>query len=154
MRAAGEVAEQLYARFDPRHYRIDVRQAPLLRVYDCAMTTAQGRWLMLLLQHHLIGDHTTLEVMQEEIQAHLLGEAEQLPAATAIPEFCGAGAAGGEPGGARGIFPEDAGRCRRADGALWAGGCAGGWDGDSGGAVGRGGGSGAAAAGEARAGWG
>ena len=31
--AAGDVGEQLYARFDPRRYRIDVRQAPLLRVY-------------------------------------------------------------------------------------------------------------------------
>ena len=40
----------------------------------------QERWLMLLLLHHLAGDHTTLEVMQEEIQAHLLGRAEQLPA--------------------------------------------------------------------------
>ena len=31
--AAGDAAEQLYARFDPRHFRIDVRQAPLLRLY-------------------------------------------------------------------------------------------------------------------------
>ena len=30
---AGDVAEQLYERFNPRQYRIDVRQAPLLRVY-------------------------------------------------------------------------------------------------------------------------
>ena len=29
--------------------------------------------------HHLAGDHTTLEVMQEEIQAHLLGQADRLP---------------------------------------------------------------------------
>ena len=28
---AGDVAGQLYARFNPRQYRIDVRQAPLLR---------------------------------------------------------------------------------------------------------------------------
>ena len=27
--AAGDVAEQLYARFNPRRYRMDVRQAPL-----------------------------------------------------------------------------------------------------------------------------
>ena len=31
--AEGDVAEQLYARFNPRRYRMDVRQAPLLRVY-------------------------------------------------------------------------------------------------------------------------
>ena len=28
-----DAGEQLYARFDPRHFRIDVRQAPLLRLY-------------------------------------------------------------------------------------------------------------------------
>ena len=38
------------------------------------------RWLMLQLLHHLAGDHTTLEVMQAEVQAHLLGQADQLPA--------------------------------------------------------------------------
>src|SRR5882762_4828612 len=32
-----------------------------------------------LLLHHLAGDHTTPEVMQEEKQAHLLGQEEQLP---------------------------------------------------------------------------
>jgi hypothetical protein len=34
---------------------------------------------MLLMRHHLVGDHTTLEVMQAEVQAHLLGQTEQLP---------------------------------------------------------------------------
>ena len=34
----------------------------------------------MMLRHHLAGDHRTLEVMQEEIQAHLLGQAGQLPA--------------------------------------------------------------------------
>jgi len=33
-----------------------------------------------LLRHHLAGDHTTLEVIQQEVQAHLLGQAERLPA--------------------------------------------------------------------------
>ena len=31
MPAGGDAAEQLRARFDPRRYRLDVRQAPLLR---------------------------------------------------------------------------------------------------------------------------
>ena len=31
--AAGDAAEQLYTRFNPRRFRIDVRQAPLLRLY-------------------------------------------------------------------------------------------------------------------------
>ena len=92
-------AEQLYARFDPRRYRIDVRQAPLLRLY-IAYDGEQDRWLMMVLLHHLVGDHTTLEVMQAEIQAHLLGRGRTVAGATAIPQPGGAGAAGGEPGGA------------------------------------------------------
>ena len=77
--AAGDVGEQLYGRFDPRRYRIDLRQAPLLRAF-IAFDKGQNRWLMMQLLHHLLADHTTMDVMQEEIQAHLLGQAEQLPA--------------------------------------------------------------------------
>ena len=40
---AGDVGRQLYARFDPRRNRIDVRQAPLLRVY-IAHDPVQQRW--------------------------------------------------------------------------------------------------------------
>ncbi|MBV8892444.1 MAG: AMP-binding protein, partial [Acidobacteria bacterium] len=76
--AAGDPAQQLYARYDPRHYRIEVREAPLLRLY-IAHDRAQERWLMMQLQHHLTIDHSTLEVMQEEIEAHLLGKADGLP---------------------------------------------------------------------------
>jgi amino acid adenylation domain-containing protein len=76
--AAGDAAEQMYARFDPRRLRIDVRQAPLLRLH-IAYDQAKNRWLMLMLLHHLVGDHTTLEVMEAEIQAYLLGQEERLP---------------------------------------------------------------------------
>ena len=61
---AGEAEKQLYERFDPRQYRIDVRQAPLLRVY-IAEDTVKERWLLLLLLHHLSGDHTTVEAISE-----------------------------------------------------------------------------------------
>jgi amino acid adenylation domain-containing protein len=77
--ADGDVGGQLYARFDPRRYRIDLRQAPLLRSY-IAFDKSQNRWLMMQLLHHLLADHTTMDVMHEEIQAHLLGVAERLPA--------------------------------------------------------------------------
>jgi len=75
--ADGDVEEQLYARFSPRRYRIDVREAPLLRCY-ITKDEQSNRWLMIMLRHHLAGDHTTLEVMQEEIQAQMLGQADQL----------------------------------------------------------------------------
>ncbi|PPU91110.1 non-ribosomal peptide synthetase, partial [Xanthomonas albilineans] len=58
--ADGEVAAQLQSRFDPRHWRLDVRQAPLMRGV-AAQDPANGRWLLQLLCHHLALDHTTLE---------------------------------------------------------------------------------------------
>ena len=77
--AAGDASEQLYARFDPRLFRIDLRQAPMLRVC-VAFDAGRNRWLLLIRWHHMIGDHTTLEVIQEEVRAHLLGQEDQLPA--------------------------------------------------------------------------
>src|SRR6185437_8267376 len=73
----GEIAEQLYRLFDPRQYRMDVREAPLLRV-KLAADEANGGWVMMVLQHHLVGDHTTVEGMQEEIRLHQLGEGDRL----------------------------------------------------------------------------
>ncbi|WP_285646099.1 condensation domain-containing protein, partial [Burkholderia plantarii] len=78
--AQGDVAAQLRARFDPRHYRLDVRQAPLLRVAH-AHDAANDRWVLALLFHHMALDHTALEVMQQEMLAYLDGDASGLQAA-------------------------------------------------------------------------
>ncbi|NHB90237.1 non-ribosomal peptide synthetase, partial [Photorhabdus tasmaniensis] len=75
--ADGPVGDQLVQRFDPRHYRIDLGQAPLLRFV--VAQEADGRWLLLELLHHLIGDHTTLDVMNREVQAYLTGQEDGLP---------------------------------------------------------------------------
>jgi amino acid adenylation domain-containing protein len=75
---AVDVAKELRVRFDPRHYRLDIRKAPLIRV--CIARDARNdRWVMLHLFHHLSVDHTSLEVLLQEIRAHLAGRAEQLP---------------------------------------------------------------------------
>jgi amino acid adenylation domain-containing protein len=74
----GDAAERLLTLFDPRRFRIDVREAPLMRAFF-ARDDANGRWLLLLLNHHLAMDHTTLEILIGEVQAHLLGEADRLP---------------------------------------------------------------------------
>ena len=74
----GDAADQLRARFDPRRIRLDVRQAPMMRCV-AAHDTANGRWLLLWLSHHLTTDHTTLEIMIREAQASLLGEIDRLP---------------------------------------------------------------------------
>ncbi|WP_420127101.1 non-ribosomal peptide synthase/polyketide synthase [Longimicrobium sp.] len=77
--AAGDAAKQLYERFDPRHYRMDLTRAPLLRTYVGAEAVG-GRWGLLLLLHHLVSDHTAMDVLRAEIDAHLEGRADQLPA--------------------------------------------------------------------------
>ncbi len=76
----GDAARELRARFDPRRHRIDLGQAPLLRGY-LARDAKDGRWLLLVLLHHLAGDHTTMDVLRAEVQAHLEGRAAELPAA-------------------------------------------------------------------------
>ncbi|KPA98041.1 non-ribosomal peptide synthase, partial [Pseudomonas asplenii] len=74
---AGEVADQLKARFDTRHSRLDVTQAPLMQLVF-AEDEGQQRWVAMLRFHHMALDHTALEVVRHEIQAHLLGQANQL----------------------------------------------------------------------------
>ena len=70
-------AERLFDRFDPRRYRLDVRRAPLMRI---AIARESGdRWVMVLLVHNLIIDHTALDVMQHEIAAVLSGRGSALP---------------------------------------------------------------------------
>ena len=83
---AGDVAGELYARFDPRRYRLDISQAPLMRVY-IAEDAPKNRWVMLHLFHHLSVDHVSFEIFLEEIQAHLLGLAEELPAPLPFRNF-------------------------------------------------------------------
>src|SRR5262249_55581304 len=58
---------------------MDLRQAPMMRAY-IAEDKEKDRWLMLFLLHHLAGDHVTIEAAQREIEMHLLGKADRLPA--------------------------------------------------------------------------
>ncbi|WP_387464671.1 amino acid adenylation domain-containing protein, partial [Photorhabdus sp. RM323S] len=74
----GPVGEQLAHRFNPRHYRLDLHQVPLL--YFVVAQESDGRWIAQQLQHHLIGDHTTMEVMNREVLAYLAGQENSLPA--------------------------------------------------------------------------
>ena len=84
--AEGDVASQLRERFDPRKFRLDLRQAPMLRGFR-AHDPAGERWLLSILSHHLALDHTTLEIVVEEARAHLLGEGGRLIAATPFRDF-------------------------------------------------------------------
>ncbi|MTD22525.1 non-ribosomal peptide synthetase, partial [Pseudomonas sp. CCM 7891] len=75
--AQGEATQQLHERFDPRKYRLDVSQAPLLRL-AFAEDIANQRWIAMLLFHHIAIDHAALEVVQQEVQAYVFGQADQL----------------------------------------------------------------------------
>ncbi|WP_158296359.1 non-ribosomal peptide synthetase [Pseudomonas viciae] len=75
--SAGDAVARLYERFDARHYRLDVRQAPMLRL-AIAEDVANRRWVAMLLFHHMVLDHTGLEVLEREMQAQLLGKVHEL----------------------------------------------------------------------------
>jgi amino acid adenylation domain-containing protein len=77
--AAGDAAREVYERVDALHKRVDLNRAPLMRAY-VGREAVGGRWGLLLLLHHMVSDHTAAEVLREELEAHLDGRADQLPA--------------------------------------------------------------------------
>ncbi|MCF5710783.1 AMP-binding protein, partial [Pseudomonas syringae] len=77
--AQGDISTQLQDRYDPRHYRLNLGQAPLMRLISTYDAPHQ-RIVSLLLCHHLVLDHTALEVIRDEIQALMSGEGHELPA--------------------------------------------------------------------------
>ncbi|KAF9345583.1 hypothetical protein BGX34_004632, partial [Mortierella sp. NVP85] len=74
----GPIPDQLKQRLDPQRHRIDVTQAPLMR-FTVAQDT-DGRWILVNLYHHLISDHTTLEVTFNETKAFMNDQGHTLPA--------------------------------------------------------------------------
>ncbi|KJY40867.1 hypothetical protein VR41_14415, partial [Streptomyces sp. NRRL B-1568] len=66
---------------------MDIGRAPLLRAYVAADPGNGGRWLMVLQNHHLIQDHTTIDVLLEEVCALLLGHGDRLPEPVPFREF-------------------------------------------------------------------
>ncbi|WP_029867013.1 condensation domain-containing protein, partial [Pseudomonas syringae] len=77
--APGEDALQmLRERTNTYHMRLDLQQAPLIAAY-ITYDTRQEKWLMALLDHHLISDNVTLRLIMGEIQAVMDGRADALP---------------------------------------------------------------------------
>ncbi|NWC30749.1 non-ribosomal peptide synthetase, partial [Pseudomonas tolaasii] len=74
----GDALAQLQQRFDPRHYRLDLSNASLMRL---AYAEEQGRYVGILLLHHILLDHTALQVLVDEMSASLSGNSAQLPEA-------------------------------------------------------------------------
>ncbi|WP_085748381.1 non-ribosomal peptide synthetase [Pseudomonas sp. R45(2017)] len=74
----GDVLQQMQARFDPRHYRLDLQRAPLMR-FAYTEDPLQNRWVGILLLHHIVLDHTALEVLVAEMSDALDGQVGALP---------------------------------------------------------------------------
>ena len=77
----GRLDQQLLAhfQFDPRRDRLDLEQAPLMRL-SYAYDPVHARWLVQWLCHHLVMDHVAMEVLFEELALHLQNGSATLPA--------------------------------------------------------------------------
>jgi hypothetical protein len=64
----------------------DLTQAPLLRVHVAAEPGKDG-WLARLQVHHLVQDHTGLEIVLDEVAAFLSGEGDNLPEPQPFRDF-------------------------------------------------------------------
>ena len=58
--------------------RVDVRKAPMIQAVG-AFSAARQRWQLQLLTHHLVLDHTTLELLVEEVALVQQGRDAELP---------------------------------------------------------------------------
>ncbi|WP_370347360.1 amino acid adenylation domain-containing protein [Catenulispora sp. MAP5-51] len=65
---------------------MDLDRAPLLRVVT-ARDLGTDQWLVLIQIHHLLQDHTSHDVLMEELAAILRGEGHLLPAARPFRDF-------------------------------------------------------------------
>ncbi|PKV14864.1 non-ribosomal peptide synthetase, partial [Xanthomonas prunicola] len=84
--AGSDVAAQLQQHLETQHRRIDLQQAPLLRAH-IVDAGERGCWLLGLQYHHLVMDHTTLELVVEEVQAHLDQQQHHLPEPLPFRDF-------------------------------------------------------------------
>ena len=84
--ADGDIIAQLHGRFDARHYRLDITQAPLLRMVY-AQDPANQRVAAILLFHHLALDHTAMDVVGQEMHTLLFNPTQALPAAAPFRNY-------------------------------------------------------------------
>src|SRR5262249_29879061 len=64
---------------------MDLRRAPLIDLHAAALP--DGRWLGLARIHHMVLDHTGLEVLLAEVRAFLSGQGGQLAAPLPFRDF-------------------------------------------------------------------
>ncbi|MEQ1570215.1 MAG: amino acid adenylation domain-containing protein, partial [Myxococcota bacterium] len=75
---AGDPLQGLLEHTDPGRVRLDLTRAPLLAA-TIAPEPGSDRWMMALVQHHVVTDHVTLELALVEIQQLLEGQVPPPP---------------------------------------------------------------------------
>lgn len=73
-----ELADQLRDWIKPERQRMDLRQAPLIRL-QVAASSVEERWYVRLQIHHIVSDHESVDMMFAELEALLRGRGEELP---------------------------------------------------------------------------
>jgi amino acid adenylation domain-containing protein len=73
-----DTAQRLWDAARPGRHRMDVRRAPMLEAV-AAHDAARDEWLLMLASHHLVDDHTTLDLIVQEIALIEQGRADELP---------------------------------------------------------------------------
>ncbi|MDR6675814.1 condensation domain-containing protein, partial [Xanthomonas sp. 1678] len=81
-----EALAELLGQTDPRRLRMDIRRAPLLQAHVMADADA-GEWLLALLDHHLISDNYSLQIILGEVRTLLQDGAQRLPASLPYRNF-------------------------------------------------------------------
>jgi len=76
--AQDKIQQRLLDRTDPRQLRMDLQQAPLLAGYAVQDSQSEQCWFAML-NHHMVDDNYTLQLILSEIRLLLSGQAEQLP---------------------------------------------------------------------------
>ena len=74
----GCMVEQMKAKFSPSHYRLDLRDPPLVKLL-VARDDQNDRLVVMQLLHHLTTDRTTGDVVTSEVMAIMAGQAHTLP---------------------------------------------------------------------------
>ncbi|MER2370200.1 amino acid adenylation domain-containing protein [Photorhabdus laumondii] len=81
-----DIQQQLAQFMDPSQQWMDVTQAPLIRVTRF-IDRQQKQFYAMVQEHHLISDHVSLEIIQEELLVILAGDEKSLPEALSYRDF-------------------------------------------------------------------
>ena len=99
------VVERLRQRFDARQYRLDLSQAPLMRLVY-AHDPINRQVIAFLLFHHLVLDNTAMEVVSREMQALLFDQQADLGAPVPYRNYVAQVLLGNDGASHEGFFSE------------------------------------------------